>query len=594
MSFGSQPDTTPVSVAAKRASWTVLLILMVALLVASVTFDRSTWPGMFGDESTYLMAAQSLAWDGDLDFSRHDYERFVDLWNTAPEGLVLQSGDGGGSITYGKPFFYPLVLAPAVRLFPTRGPFIANVLILALASILSAKVLSRRLGELAPLWVATLIFATVVFVYAFQVHADLFLLSCSAIALSLVFARVDGEEPRANASLILRWSVVGALIGLVVYSRPLYAPLILPAFLGLPRRGWSRAFCGLTLGALIVVLVSATVHRINGGAWTSYGGERRGFYSSTGYPGVDFPAEAWSAEVAGPNNAAWSEAERLSKIPRTSLSLWGWNSLYFLVGRDIGLLPYFFPVVVGLIGWPKRWVYWSLLAALLASIAAFFLYRPFNFYGGGGAVANRYLLALYPVFWFMASRRIKLRHIIITVLVAAPFVWPLWRDPRGYPLRSNRTYAFVSNTAFRFLPYETTQSHLKPAGRSDVEHNGMWVKFLTPTLRPSRDGTALLLDRGTRGELLVGSSKPLLAIDLQLRGAQDETIEILEGASVARDETNSEGRRLRLDLGKPRATHPMWWTWNDVYIYELKLLSPSQAEGRLVFTMRPTIERVVG
>jgi len=194
----------------------------------------------------------------------------------------------------------------------------------------------------------------------------------------------------------------------------------------------------------------------------------------------------------------------------------------------------------------------------------------------------------------MASRRLKLRHIIITVLVAAPFVWPIWRDPRGYPLRSNRTYAFVSNTAFRFLPYETTQSHLKPAGRSDVEHNGMWIKFLTPSLRPNREGTALLLDRGTCGELLVGSSKPLRAIDLQLLGEQDETIEVLDGASVALDESTSEGRHLRLDLGKPKARHPMWWTWNDVYIYELKLLSAGQVDKRLVFTMRPTVERVAG
>jgi hypothetical protein len=590
MSFGSNLGAEPVSAARQRLSWTVLLALLAGLVVASATLDRSEWPGLFGDEATYLMAAQSLAWDGDLLFDSQDYERFVSLWKTGPEGLILQSGDGGRTITYGKPFFYPVVIAPFVRLLGVRGPFIANALLLGLASILSARVLSRKLGELAPLGMAALIFASVVYVYVFQAHADLFMLCCSGIALSIVFGSKEQQASQTTYGIILQWSAVGALIGLVVYSRPLYAPLFLPPLLGLPRRYWIKALGGLGMGALIVVSLAATVHRINGGAWTSYGGERRGFYSKTGYPGVDFAAEEWSAEIGETSNAAWSEVETISKLPRTSFSLWGWNSVYFLVGRDVGLLAYFFPATLALIGWPKRWIHWSLLAAVALSFAAFFLYRPFNFYGGGGAVANRYLLALYPTLWFVANGRLKLKHLLTVVLVAAPFVWPVWAHPRAYPLHADRTYAFVSETAFRLLPYETTQSHLKPAGRSDVVHRRMWVKFLTPSLRSNRAGDVLLIDAQSRGEFLVGSSNPVSAIEIQVFGGSEATIDVLGGAKVVAEEFNADGQQVDLELGRPRAKHRMWWSWNDVFIYELKIRSNGSPGERVAFALSPTIE----
>ena len=183
MRSASRLETNRASDPILRSSWVVLLALLAALWIAAATFERSNWPSLFGDEATYLMASQSLAWDRDLLFEPADYARFVSLWDMVPDGLILQSGDNGESITYGKPFFYPLIIAPIVWLAPVRGPFLANATMLALAAILSARVLARRVGRLAPLCVAALIFATVVFLYVFQAHADLFLLCCSAVAL---------------------------------------------------------------------------------------------------------------------------------------------------------------------------------------------------------------------------------------------------------------------------------------------------------------------------------------------------------------------------------------------------------------------------
>ena len=276
-------------------------------------------------------------------------------------------------------------------------------------------------------------------------------------------------------------------------------------------------------------------------------------------------------------------------IPKTSASLWFWNSIYFTVGRSVGVLPYFLPLVLGLMGRPRGAARWMLLVAVGASLAGFFLYRPFNIYGGGGAMANRYFMPLFPAFWFLASTRCSSRRVVVIGLLAAPFLWPLWSDARSFPQRSNHTYRYVSSLASSWLPFETTQSHLKPAGRSDVVHRDLWVKFLSSTLRNKRDGTGLLIDRGSRGELLIGAYRPLEGVDLQTLGDPAETLNVVGGARVLEDERNARGRVMKLELSGPRARHPMWWTWTTVYLYELNLESESTLPGRLTFTLSPWI-----
>ena len=568
-----------------------LLILLAILLVGVLTFDRSEWPSLIGDEATYLMAAESLAWDLDLKYERHDYDRFVRHWQLEPEGLILQSGDAGETITFGKPFFYPLWSAPFVRISPTKGPFLANFLALAIAALLATRTLRQTVGTGAPLWVACSLFASVTFGYTFWAHADLFLLCLTAIALSLAFWKQErtAEAGRGSRRWWLRWVAVGLLLAVVVFSRPLYLPLFLPVALALPRHARSRSGVALLVGALALAAGAAVVHRLNGDAWTSYGAQRRGFYSSTGFPAVEIPVEAWADSLDDLGDAAWAEARSLAKIPKTSASLWFWNSIYFTVGRSVGVLPYFLPLVLGLMGRPRGAARWMLLVAVGASLAGFFLYRPFNIYGGGGAMANRYFMPLFPAFWFLASTRCSSRRVVVIGLLAAPFLWPLWSDARSFPQRSNHTYRYVSSLASSWLPFETTQSHLKPAGRSDVVHRDLWVKFLSSTLRNKRDGTGLLIDRGSRGELLIGAYRPLEGVDLRTLGDPAETLNVVGGARVLEDERNARGRVMKLELSGPRARHPMWWTWTTVYLYELNLESESTLPGRLTFTLSPWI-----
>ena len=232
-------------------SWAVLGLLLAATLAGALTFDRRSWPGLVGDEATYLMQAQSLAWDFDLRYSRRDYDRFVEQWGVKPDGLILQSGDGGRTLVYAKPAAYALWIAPFLRLSPTRGAAIANALLLALAAVLAARTLERRLGPAAPLWVAVWIFASVAFAYVFWAHADLFLMSLVAIALALAYGAPRAGEAAGDAR------PHGAALGRRRRSssawssprRPFYGTLLLPAALAVPAPRRRLGIAMLAAGA---------------------------------------------------------------------------------------------------------------------------------------------------------------------------------------------------------------------------------------------------------------------------------------------------------------------------------------------------------
>lgn len=525
------------------ASWAALGLLLVAALGGALTLGRRSWPGLVGDEATYLMQAQSLAWDHDLRYSRGDYDRFVEQWGTKPEGLILRSGDGGRTLTYGKPASYAAWIAPFLRLSPTRGAAIANALLLAFAAVMAGRTLERRIGPAAPLWVAVWIFASVAFAYVFWAHSDLFLMSLAALALALTYG-ADPEETRRRA--LLRWLAVGALLYLVAASRPFYGTLLIPVALAVPRSQRKLGLSALILVSGLLLAVSSFTNLAEGDSWTPYGGERQSFDSSTGFPEVELSPESWKQQIAMHGSREWKAADEFEA--RQS----AWNVLYFLVGRHVGILPYFLPLLLGIASFRRGEGRGMLIVAVVIGAACFLITRPFNFYGGGGAIANRYFLPLYPTLWFTAARPARFSWAVLAAALAAPFLWPLWTQPRAYFLDEDGGYRYVSDFARRVLPYETTQSHLKPSGREDFVHGGLWVKPLTTSVRAEGDGSAGIHFNGQgRGQILLGSPQPIGGVRLT-RG----------------------GTARVLPFPRPRAVHRMWWTRDPYYLYLLDLDAP--------------------
>ncbi len=592
---------------AERFGWLVLCALLAAVFVGTATFSRAGRPSLVGDEATYAMQAASIAFDFDLHYERRDYDRFVRDWGGAPDGLILQSrvsqapgGPGAArSLTYGKPVAYALFAAPFVRAAPVRGPLIANALALALAAWLAARTLRRHLGASAPLWVAVFVFASVSFAYAFWVHADLFLFAAVAAGFAVAYDGevrrrgepmpeiYEGEETIPPSRTFWRFFAAGLLLAIPGSFRPFYLALLLPAALAVPRAKRWIGLAGLALGALLMLGGAGAIQVAAGGSFTGYGGERQGFYPRTGYPEVDFPASAWDRSIRQWGNTSWTQEGAITPSP--NLKLWGWNAIYLLAGQSVGVLPYFLPLLLGLFAYSKERGRWAIPLAVAVAAVCFLAIRPFNFYGGGGAIGNRYFLPLYPALWFLAARPLRGRSATVAALAAtaaaAPFLWPLWSLPRAFPIAPDGRYAHTSPVARELLPYETTQSHI-PGGQ-DLSAHGLWVKFLDGPAgqrngRPYVQGEA-------RAEILLGSPKPLRTVLVDLAPNAPSTLEVSGGTLGEKLLRPDGGIAYFVTLNSQRAVHPMWWTDDPWSLYRLSLKLPG-GKGSIAFDLKPAEE----
>jgi hypothetical protein len=575
------------------AGWIVLGLLLLATLAAAVLFDRAKLP-LLGDEATYAMQAASLAWDFDLAYSKSDYDRFVSHWGVPPVGLILQSRTGGDRLVYGKPPLYALVTAPFVRVAPVRGAVVANALMFAAAALLAARALRTRLGEAAPLWVAVFLFASVAFAYVFWGEADLLVFAAVAAGFALVYGGdrtgaapasiYQGEDTVSSWRSFGRWFAAGLLLAIAVAYRPFYLVLFGPALLAavaLPRGRRGSGLGGLVLGAAVLLLLSGGLQFTAGGDWTGYGGQRQGIYQGNTYPAVDFPASGWSEKVETRGNASWLQAEAVR--PELHPKLLGWNALYFLAGRNVGVLPYFLPLVLIFFAARGDCGRWAIPFAVLVAAACFLLIRPFNFYGGG-PLGNRYFLALYPALWFLAARSARPIWALLVAALAAPFLWPLWMHPAASPVGLGGEYRMVSPVARRILPLETTQSALP--GEQVAVGGGLWVKLLNQNVWPAQGGQELRFAGGTTGSLLVGSPQPLDTLHLEFDARAPSHLEV-RGQEL-RPVLLRPDRSIvfEVSLGSPRAVHPVPWSPYDHYHYVLDLHLPGAAAAPVGFRIR--------
>src|SRR5690606_19768531 len=103
-------------------------------------------------------------------------------------------------------------------------------------------------------------------------------------------------------------------------------------------------------------------------------------------------------------------------------------------------------------------------------------------------------------------------------------------------------YGYVSPAAQRLLPYETTQSHLKPSGSEDVIHGGLWVKSLSPVVRAEAAGERLRLRGSGPAELLYSSKEPVERLELVLDSPHaDEAV--VQGGQMPEREIDGGRRR---------------------------------------------------
>jgi len=531
-------------------------LLLAGLLAALLSFALLTDAGTPGErEITHLMAAASLAWDGDLSYGREDYDRYVRTWEREPVAVALATRAGSSKVGFGRPSVFAVVAAPFVRVSPRRGPAVLNWLLLALAAAASALVLERAVGPWAPTWIALCVGGTTAFTLLPLPSPEMLRLAASAVAWALVVQIVPAARRAArraagspspietNGRTVLRWSLVGSLLTLAVVASvdgfSLLPALGAAAWLALlqPRR---RLAVG---GLLVAALVTAAAFL--GVAAAARGGvgpaEHGVFDRATGFPAVDFEVEEWSR---GPSSGVRMEPRsghsagaapgRPRFDARASEGLRLRTGLYALFGRTVGFLPYGIPLVFaafwGLAPQNARkpalragcrpegrrtqflrrvlpaggWRRVLLVAAVGSVVVRVFLF-PFDLGDERAALGPGGMAALLPMFWFLTAR-LSLARVLAVAVPTALVLYPVWLRP-GAVLGPGPPPAGVLS---RLLPGETTQ-RLGPAG-PDLFVGAFWLRPVAGRITPFGEESILVASSAR------GSEDPRHGTD---RGSED-------------------------------------------------------------------------
>jgi hypothetical protein len=409
----------------------ILAAVLVAVLYGgmglSVQFSRVAF-GFQSDESTYYMMTYSLARDGDLVYRRDDLARVWRDFPSGPSGVFLKRGsdldarvDGTWPFVhlaatpdpdptrlfYGKSPVYPAFAAPFVAVAGTNGFVLFHALLLGLMVWAACAFLSLRAPPTVALLLGTgFVLATVVPAYAVWMTPELFNLAC--VLLGYFFwlykeAAVGETVPRGWRWLLSpRTDLLAAvLLGLATASKPTNLLLLGPVLLWLAwRRQWRRAAVVAVLFAAVVGLFFGATMAI-AGEWNFQGGDRRTFYGA--YP---FQSPTHAFESLGADRATDRLLTEIVFDPGVFATVFLHNVWWFFAGRYSGLVAYFFPAVFALAafalarGRRTAWQY-LVLGAGLAEIVLLLVTIPYNYFGGGGVLGNRYFMNTYGVFLFL-------------------------------------------------------------------------------------------------------------------------------------------------------------------------------------------------
>jgi len=463
-------------------------ILLFAFAV-SVDFPKANGDRFKGDESTYYMLGHSLARDFDFQYERKDLIR---VWEefSGPEGVFLKTGKDvelRGSSTFpffrwlkredpqretrlffSKSYIYPLVAAPFIAVFGTNGFLVLHAILLALDLLviyLFVLAVTKSNWVAVPMAVAFL-GTSVVPVYFVWLMPELFNFSLVLYAVFFWAYKEVADAASPNGPFLTGAAsdyIAAALLGIATFSKPPHVLVLGPmVLLALTRRQWRRGagvivVCGVVTAALVALNVAIT------GEFNYQGGNRKTFYSYTGFPF----ANTWETfDNIGPVRGREDLMIGDVLVNTHSATVLRHNLWYFVVGRNAGLLPYFFPGIVAVVAFllskqKLRWQ-WFTLATIAGLILFHVFVWPFTWNGGGGPVGSRYFLPFYALFLVLIPATTGLGASVAAFIIGAFFTAQLVLNPFYASLRPGD---HTKSGALRLLPTELTLLHDLPVAQ---------------------------------------------------------------------------------------------------------------------------------
>ena len=580
----SQPDALRV----RRVGWILVLVVLSVYggLAITVDFPRAA-VGIQSDEATYYLMGHSLAEDGDLVYKREDLDRGYREFTSGPAGIFLKRGtdvtgvgltgappfiafpgrpDADGSRLYfGKAYVYPLFAAPFVRLLGTNGFLVLNALLLAMAVGLGYAFVAARSGPvIGALIGGAFALASVVPVYFVWITPELFNFSFGVLAYFLwLYKHVRGGDDGSARGWLMRpasdaWAA--AVIGLLTFSKVTNALMLAPLALWLLwQREWRRL--ALVIGAWgIVTAVFFGANVAVSGEWNYQGGDRATCYGT--YPfqepgrGLDVCAERARNEslwdIIFDREVFWSNLRA--------------NAMYFFVGRSSGMLPYFFPGLFAIaafvvaVAWRRAFAWqWLVLLGLFLQMATFVVTLPYSYFGGGGAVGNRYFMGAYGVALFLLPAVRSVWVALVPWAIGSLFMAPLILNPFQTSIRPGD---HIGAGLFRLLPVELTNTNTLPIATDGSririwygetpQNPGFQIYYLDAnSYLAEADKLSFWIRGRSTAQLLIKTDKPYSRMQVRVTAgpvASSSTI-ALGGRAVDLDVGPGQSAITQIDLG---------------------------------------------
>jgi hypothetical protein len=448
---------------------------------------------LFADEAIYYFITQSIVQDKDLEYTKQDLIRYKSEIGADPLGVFLKKGKDD-KIFFAKSFVYPLFAAPFVKFFGINGFLIFHSFLLLLILLMGYAYFSLENRPLLSLVsVTTFLFASVAIVYITWIHPDFFNLFLVFAVLFLWLykhkaekTKTAGRNSRISRFLFSNGSdyMAAFLAGLAVFSKPpsiaVLGPFVLYYFL-------KKQFIKPLVILLIFIITTGLFFGVNHlatGDWNYQGGERKTFYN-------EFPLEKSHLTFDTAKGAKMS-TEGYAQSHLLPIKVVFYNIYYYFTGRFTGLLWYYFPAVLFLVLFlirRKQLDQWLLFIALAGEILIYIVLMPDNYAGGGGALANRYFISIYPFFFFLPGIKRDIKECAACWVAAALFISPILVNPFFH---SHFPYTHAKKPPFTWLPLEMTLNNNFPtnanpwADRQEIgqKPNHGWLYFLDDNFLP--------------------------------------------------------------------------------------------------------------
>lgn len=468
---------------------------------------------LLADQATYFAITQSLAYDFDLEYSMQgqDLNRYYRIFGSGPQGIFLKKGKDG-KIFFAKSFIYPLFSAPFLRVFGVNGFYVFHTILLMLMVLMGTMYYSLQNSPQFSLSVTlTFLFASVAMVYFIWISPDFFNIF---MAFTVIFLWLykhkhrevnieDTTKKWGSRFLLSDWSdyLAAVLAGMAFFSKPTSIIILGPL---VAHTLFKKKFVKTALILLIFVVITGvfwgTNHLVTG-EWNYQGGERKTFISQDGR---GFPIEAKNLTF---ENTGWpmtSEDYGESHLLPAKISVY--NFFYYFIGRFTGLTWYFFPAVLFLLLFflqKKSWEQWLIFCALSGGILIYIVLMPDNYAGGGGALANRYFLNIYPLFLFLPGIKRKSKELMSMWIMAAIFISPILISPF---LHSQNPATHAKKFPFKLLPVEMSLVNNHPTATNPnafrqkvgAPEDEAWLHFLDDNFFPKRQGEDGFWTKGDR------------------------------------------------------------------------------------------------